>query len=52
MKQELLDILCCPKCKSELNYDEKTSTLTCVSCKAVYQVKDNIPILLPDNNGK
>ncbi len=49
MKQELLEILCCPKCKADLKYDEKTSTLTCVSCKTVYQVKDNIPILLPEN---
>ncbi len=52
MKQELLEILCCPKCKADLKYDEKNSTLICVSCKTVYQVKDNIPILLPDNDGK
>jgi uncharacterized protein YbaR (Trm112 family) len=49
MKQELLEIICCPKCKADLKYDEKSSTLTCISCNAVYQVKDNIPILLPDS---
>ncbi|MFA6456699.1 MAG: Trm112 family protein [Bacteroidota bacterium] len=50
--QELLEILCCPKCKGELVYDEKKSTLTCTSCTTVYEVKDGIPILLPGEDGK
>ncbi len=49
---ELLEILCCPKCKSDLVYNEKKSTLTCTSCKTVYEVKDGIPILLPPADGK
>ncbi len=51
MKKELLEILCCPECKADLIYDEKKSTLTCTSCKTVYEVKDGIPILLPKNDG-
>lgn len=52
IKQDLLEIICCPACRGELKFDEKRSTLTCVSCKAVYEVKDGIPILLPHADGK
>ena len=53
IKKELLDILCCPSCKGELNYDEKKSRLTCKSCGKSFEVKDGIPIMLiDDNNGK
>lgn len=43
--KELLKILACPRCKSDLNYDK--NKLVCVKCKKVYEVKDDIPILLP-----
>jgi len=49
LKKELLEILCCPHCKGELRYDSQNNTLTCVSCGEVYEVKDDIPILLPKN---
>jgi uncharacterized protein YbaR (Trm112 family) len=52
LPKELLEILCCPQCKGELQYDEKKNTLTCSSCGSVYEIKDDIPILLPDNDGK
>jgi len=52
IKQDLLEIICCPACKAELKYDEKKSTLTCVSCKTVYEVNNDIPILLPKTDGK
>lgn len=52
LKKELLDIICCPKCKSELRYDAQKNTLTCTSCGKVYEVKNDIPILLPEENGK
>lgn len=45
---KLLDILVCPKCKGELEYDAKAATLTCQQCALVYEVKDDIPILLID----
>ncbi len=48
LKKELLDILCCPKCKASLDYDASASTLTCTSCGTVYPVKDDIPIMLVD----
>lgn len=48
LKKELLDILCCPKCKGDLEYKPDKSTLTCKSCGKVYEVKDDIPIMLLD----
>lgn len=50
IKQDLLEIICCPDCKGELSYNEKESTLTCASCKTVFDVNDGIPILLPKKN--
>lgn len=51
MKQELLDILCCPKCKGDLSYNEAAQTLTCRSCGKVYRIKDDIPIMLTEETG-
>jgi uncharacterized protein YbaR (Trm112 family) len=48
LKRELLDILCCPKCKSDLEYRAAENTLTCTRCATVYPVRNDIPILLVD----
>ncbi len=48
LPKELLDILCCPKCHGELHYEPEKNTLTCTRCGKVYQVKDDIPIMLID----
>jgi hypothetical protein len=48
IKQELLDILCCPTCKGDLAYSDSAQTLTCRKCGKVYQVKDDIPIMLTE----
>lgn len=50
LTRELLDILCCPKCKGELNYRPDDQNLTCKSCGKVYLVKNDIPIMLVDND--
>ncbi len=44
ISKELLDILACPACKSDLKYNK--TKLVCTKCKAEYQVKEGIPILL------
>jgi uncharacterized protein YbaR (Trm112 family) len=49
LPKELLDILCCPKCHGELHYDKERNTLTCIVCGKVYPVKDDIPIMLVDD---
>lgn len=46
--KELLDILVCPKCKGDLKLTENEDGLICYSCKVVYEIKDDIPIMLFD----
>ena len=48
LKKDLLDILCCPVCKGDLDYKPRKNTLTCTSCKKVYRIENDIPIMLPD----
>ncbi len=49
LKKELLDILCCPKCKGDLDYNAEKETLTCKKCGKVYPIKNDIPIMLVDD---
>ena len=44
LAKELLEIIACPKCKSELELDDG---LICRKCKRKYEVKGSIPVLLP-----
>jgi LSD1 subclass zinc finger protein len=44
----LLEILVCPKCRGELEYREDEQELRCASCRLVYRIEDEIPILLID----
>ena len=46
--KELLDILACPKCKGDIYLNEKQDGLICNSCKLMYQIKDDIPVMLID----
>jgi len=46
LSQELLDILACPKCKGDLQLTAKQDGLICSACKLVYEIKDDIPIML------
>ena len=49
LKKELLEILCCPKCKGDLDYKAEQNKLVCKVCSRVYEVKDDIPIMLVDD---
>ena len=49
LKKELLEILCCPKCKGDLEYAREKNVLTCKKCSKVYQIKNDIPIMLVDD---
>ncbi|OQX56132.1 MAG: tetraacyldisaccharide 4'-kinase [Candidatus Cloacimonas sp. 4484_209] len=46
MDKKLLDILACPKCKGDLEYDEKNQKLICNRCKLAYPIRDGIPVML------
>ena len=45
---ELLEILVCPACKSQLELKPDGSGLRCVACHRLYPVRDHIPIMLID----
>jgi uncharacterized protein YbaR (Trm112 family) len=47
---ELLEILRCPKCKSEVKIKEDQSGLKCTNdeCKLLYPIRDEIPVMLID----
>lgn len=48
LSQKLLEILVCPRCKGQLEYREKESSLICHACSLRYPVRDDIPIMLVD----
>ena len=45
---KLLEILACPACKGELEYDQENEKLVCHPCRLRYRVEDDIPIMLLD----
>lgn len=46
--KELLDILACPKCKGDIYLTKDGNGLVCKACKLMYEIKDDIPIMLID----
>ncbi len=48
LKPELLDILACPACKGDLDYDRENEKLICQSCRLRFKVEDDIPNMLVD----
>ena len=46
--KELLEILACPKCKGDIVVAEKEDGLICKSCKLIYPIRDDIPVMLID----
>ncbi|MFB6078487.1 MAG: methytransferase partner Trm112 [Halarchaeum sp.] len=56
MKRDLMDIVCCPLDKHDLELDVEEEdedgevlegTLTCTDCGETYPIEDGIPNLLP-----
>lgn len=52
VKKELLDILACPKCKGDIRLSNNTEYIVCDSCKLLYEVREDIPIMLIDEAEK
>ncbi len=46
--KKLLDILACPACKGEIEYDEQNEKLICQECGRRYPIRDGIPVMLID----
>lgn len=52
ISKELLDILACPQCKGSVTLTEKEDGLVCETCKLMYEIRDDIPIMLIDEAKK
>ena len=49
LSKTLLDILACPACKAEIEYDEAAQKLVCTGeCQRRYPIRDGIPVMLID----
>lgn len=46
MDARLLDILVCPVCKGNLEYQKTRQELVCKPCKLAYPIRDDIPVML------
>ena len=47
MDKSLLDILVCPTCKGDVNYQSSQQELICVHCRIAYPLRDDIAVMLP-----
>ena len=45
---DLLEILACPVCKTPVEVVKDGAGLRCAQCRRVYPVRDDIPIMLPE----
>lgn len=45
---ELLQILACPVCRGGLDVMGETEGLACPRCAVVYPVREEIPVMLPE----
>jgi uncharacterized protein YbaR (Trm112 family) len=48
ISKELLDILACPKCKGDIRLNASEDGLICEPCRLLYEIRDDIPIMLID----
>jgi uncharacterized protein len=48
IRKYALDILVCPACKAQVELLADESGLKCVSCRRVYPIRDEIPVMMPE----
>ena len=48
ISQELLQILVCPVCKAPVKPTPDHAGLKCQTCRRVYPIRDDIPVMLPE----
>jgi uncharacterized protein len=46
INKDLLDILACPLCKTDVRLEE--NRIVCINCGRKYPIRDEIPIMLID----
>ena len=47
---KLLEILACPACKGDVEYNTRDEKIVCVDCSRKYPVKEGIPVMLIDES--
>ncbi len=52
INNDLLEILVCPVCKGDLEYDGNEQKLICNNCRLKYPIKDGIPVMLEEEAEK
>ena len=46
LKEELISIMCCPKCKGEVRVSNAGDGVLCEACALEYPVCDGIPVMM------
>lgn len=46
LNKKMLEILICPKCRGKVRFDEQANGMICDKCKLLYEIKDDIPVML------
>jgi len=52
LNKQLLEILICPQCRGKVRFDENMNGIICDQCKLLYEVKDEIPVMLVEEAKK
>ncbi len=54
ISQQLLEILRCPNCRSEVELSKDEKTIKCLGpdCGLIYPVKDEIPVMIIEEAAK
>lgn len=48
INKDLLDILACPQCKGPIELTLEENGLVCNGCRLLYEIVDDIPVMLID----
>jgi uncharacterized protein YbaR (Trm112 family) len=52
ISRELLEILACPRCKGPVELSADKDGLLCRTCRLVYEIRNDIPVMLIDEARK
>lgn len=52
LKEGLIEVMCCPKCKGEVKLSETGDAVICKSCGLEYPVRAGIPVMLVSEASK
>ena len=52
LKEGLIEVMCCPKCKGEVRLSETGDVIICKPCGLEYPVRAGIPVMLVSEASK